>query len=80
LERLGDLLTKVQKSLGGYLERQRTAFARFYFIGDEDLLEIIGSGRVYSKPFLFDIDSQVTWHNTGYFKDSETLEENVCRS
>jgi dynein heavy chain 1 len=49
LERLGDLLTKVQKSLGGYLERQRTAFARFYFIGDEDLLEIIGSGRDISR-------------------------------
>jgi dynein heavy chain 1, cytosolic len=43
LERLADLLAKIQKALGDYLEMQRTAFARFYFVGDEDLLEIIGN-------------------------------------
>jgi len=45
LERLGDLLAKIQKALGDYLEMQRTAFARFYFVGDEDLLEIIGNSK-----------------------------------
>lgn len=45
LDRLADLLAKVQKALGEYLESQRSAFARFYFIGDEDLLEIIGNSR-----------------------------------
>lgn len=28
LERLADLLTKIQKALGEYLERERAAFAR----------------------------------------------------
>ena len=45
LERLADLLAKIQKALGDYLETQRSAFARFYFVGDEDLLEIIGNSK-----------------------------------
>lgn len=35
LERLQDLLNKIQKALGEYLERERTMFPRFYFVGDE---------------------------------------------
>ncbi|KZF19340.1 dynein heavy chain [Xylona heveae TC161] len=45
LERLADLLTKIQKALGEYLERERMSFPRFYFVGDEDLLEIIGNSN-----------------------------------
>ncbi len=45
LTHLSKLLNNIQKALGEYLERQRTAFPRFYFCGDEDLLEIIGNGK-----------------------------------
>ena len=45
LERLSDLLNKIQKALGEYLERERVNFPRFYFVGDEDLLEIIGNSN-----------------------------------
>lgn len=45
LERLADMLDKIQKALGNYLKKQRSAFARFYFVGDEDLLEIIGNSK-----------------------------------
>jgi dynein heavy chain 1 len=45
LERLAELLTKIQKALGEYLERERASFPRFYFVGDEDLLELIGNSR-----------------------------------
>ncbi|ETN45168.1 uncharacterized protein HMPREF1541_10045 [Cyphellophora europaea CBS 101466] len=45
LERLADLLSKIQKALGEYLERERVQFPRFYFVGDEDLLEIIGNSN-----------------------------------
>lgn len=45
LERLTDLLHKIQKALGEYLERERISFPRFYFVGDEDLLEIIGNSN-----------------------------------
>lgn len=27
------------------MERERTSFPRFYFVGDEDLLEIIGNSK-----------------------------------
>ena len=45
LDHLLKLLNNVQKALGEYLERQRSSFPRFYFCGDEDLLEIIGNGK-----------------------------------
>jgi dynein heavy chain 1 len=45
LERLADMLSKIQKALGEYLERERSSFPRFYFVGDEDLLEIIGNSK-----------------------------------
>eukprot|EP01061_Rhynchopus_euleeides_P030593 TRINITY_DN5081_c0_g1_i1.p1 TRINITY_DN5081_c0_g1~~TRINITY_DN5081_c0_g1_i1.p1 ORF type:complete len:4809 (+),score=2467.50 TRINITY_DN5081_c0_g1_i1:97-14523(+) len=47
-EKLGGLLrslTGIQKALGEYLENQRRNFPRFYFVGDEDLLEIIGHSK-----------------------------------
>ncbi|KAL8439825.1 hypothetical protein Efla_004351 [Eimeria flavescens] len=43
LERLSDMLSRIQKALGEYLEKQREQFSRFYFVGDEDLLEMIGN-------------------------------------
>lgn len=45
LERLAERLGKIQKALGEYLERERSSFPRFYFVGDEDLLEIIGNSK-----------------------------------
>ncbi|VDN07087.1 unnamed protein product [Thelazia callipaeda] len=45
LERLADMLGKIQKALGEYLERERSSFPRFYFVGDEDLLEIMGNSK-----------------------------------
>ncbi|KAK7206778.1 dynein heavy chain, N-terminal region 1-domain-containing protein [Myxozyma melibiosi] len=45
LSRLADMLTRVQKALGEYLERERMLFPRYYFVGDEDLLEIIGNSK-----------------------------------
>ncbi|XP_004348847.1 dynein heavy chain [Capsaspora owczarzaki ATCC 30864] len=49
LERLADLLSKIQKGIGEYLERERSSFPRFYFVGDEDLLEIIGNSKDIPK-------------------------------
>ncbi|KNC98573.1 uncharacterized protein SPPG_06258 [Spizellomyces punctatus DAOM BR117] len=45
MERLADLLSKIQRALGEYLERERSSFPRFYFVGDEDLLELIGNSK-----------------------------------
>ena len=43
LERLESLMVVIQRALGDYLARQRSEFSRFYFLGDDDLLEIIGN-------------------------------------
>ncbi|KAK9454647.1 dynein heavy chain, N-terminal region 1-domain-containing protein [Dipodascopsis uninucleata] len=45
VDRIKDLLSRVQKVLGEYLEQERTQFPRYYFVGDEDLLEIIGNSK-----------------------------------
>jgi dynein heavy chain 1, cytosolic len=45
LERQQEMMGNVQRALGEYLERQRSAFPRFYFVGDEDLLEMIGNSK-----------------------------------
>ena len=45
LERLSQQLNKIQKALGEFLEKQRQLFSRFYFVGDEDLLEILGNSK-----------------------------------
>jgi len=46
LQTFTNSLQLIQKALGEYLEKQRSNFARFYFVGDEDLLEIIGNSKM----------------------------------
>ena len=48
-EKLKSALERIQKALYNFLEKQRQNFARFYFIGDEDLLEIIGNSKDVNK-------------------------------
>ncbi len=38
-------LDACQRALSEYLEDKRAAFPRFYFLGDDDLLEVLGQAR-----------------------------------
>ena len=45
LERQDSTMTIIQKALGDYLEKQRQIFPRFYFVNNDDLVEIIGNAN-----------------------------------
>lgn len=45
LERLLSQLTAVQRALTAYLDTQRRRFPRFFFVGDDALLEILGNSQ-----------------------------------
>eukprot|EP01041_Mallomonas_annulata_P000303 gene303-544_t len=49
LERQDSTMTIIQKALGEYLERQRQIFPRFYFVNNDDLVEIIGNSNEPTK-------------------------------
>lgn len=45
LETVLDQLERCQKALNDFLEDKRGKFPRFYFLGDDDLLEILGQSQ-----------------------------------
>ena len=45
LENLSQLLEKIEKKMNDYLETKRSKFARFYFISNEELVEILSFSR-----------------------------------
>lgn len=46
MEKLSDGLTKTRKGLAEYLDKQREKFPRLFFVGNDDLLELIGSSSL----------------------------------
>ena len=49
LEKLTNFLARIQHALGEYLERERVSFLRFYSVGNEYLLGIIGNSKNIDK-------------------------------
>ena len=72
LERHDNSMTLIQKALGEYLERQRQSFARFYFVNNDDLLEIIGNSNEPARVFAHLSKMYSALNDLVTFKDEET--------
>lgn len=59
LDTLNDMnlkLEEIQKSLDMYLETKRQIFPRFYFLSNDDLLEILGQSKNPEAVSVQDVD------------------------
>lgn len=45
VNKMNDKMENIQRALEQYLETKRHLFPRFYFISNDDLLEILGNSR-----------------------------------
>lgn len=70
LLKIKESLERTKKGLTNYLEKQRELFPRFYFLGNEDLLELIGGAgdflriNKHIKQMFFGVDSLIKDNDT----------------
>ena len=68
-----DRLDRCQKSLNEFLEEKRSSFPRFYFIGDDDLLQILGQA---TKPAIIQTHLKKLFagiHNVNFDEDNKYI-------
>jgi dynein heavy chain 2 len=73
LQQMLDQLSRCQKSLNEFLEEKRSVFPRFYFIGDDDLLEILGQA---TEPTIIQTHLKKLFagiHTVGFSDDKKTV-------
>jgi dynein heavy chain 2 len=72
LDMILDQLERCQKALNNFLEEKRTKFPRFYFLGDDDLLEILGQSK---NPNIIQIHLKKLFAGIHKVQFSDNIEE-----
>ncbi|KAL3266579.1 hypothetical protein HHI36_010743 [Cryptolaemus montrouzieri] len=75
LENLQDQFSRCQQSLDNFLAEKRDKFPRFYFLGDDDLLEVVGQS---SKEQIIQSHLKKIFSGINYIKLNEAGEHIVA--
>ncbi|CAH8626081.1 unnamed protein product [Dicrocoelium dendriticum] len=77
LSTMQDQMTRCQRALNNYLEEKRDIFPRFYFLGDDDLLEILGQA---TNPSIIQTHLRKLFQGIHRVQFDEQAKDTVCKT
>ncbi|CAD8154161.1 unnamed protein product [Paramecium pentaurelia] len=80
VKQINNLLDQIHKELGNYLERKKEKFSRFYFISNEEILEILSNGQdlVFLQKYLYKLFENIVNLKMNKYNQIYALQTKDC--